>query len=210
MTQARRLELFRRYLDRELDARGTRELERLLAGDAGARAELETYRSLLAELAGSAAPEPPVDFAARVMRNLPAAPRRSWWREVVFVPRLSLGALVALVALGVLVWLSSSRLRPAPIAPAPPPGIAPSRIMVRFVLPARGAHRVALAGDFNGWRTDDVALVDERGDGVFSATIALPPGRTSYLFWVDGRWVQDPAAPSIPDGFGQQNSVLDL
>jgi 1,4-alpha-glucan branching enzyme len=84
-------------------------------------------------------------------------------------------------------------------------------VLVRFVLPARGAKRVALAGDFNGWRTDDVLLRDERGDGVFSATVALPPGRHSYLFWVDGRWQEDPAASaSLPDGFGRRNSILEL
>src|SRR5262249_42184152 len=152
------------------------------------------------------------DFVARVMRNLPAAPSRSFWRELMFVPRLSVGALVGLLALGGIVWFSYSRVKQPQVAVAPPAGVTvtPSRIMVRFVLPAHGARRVALAGDFNGWRTDDITLVDERGDGVFSATVALPPGRTSYLFWVDGRWVQDPGAPSIPDGFGQQNSVLDL
>src|SRR5262249_529053 len=67
MRSPRRLELFRRYLDRELDVDGTRELERLLAGDANARAELETYRSMLAELAEAPAPEPAPDFVARVM-----------------------------------------------------------------------------------------------------------------------------------------------
>ena len=92
----------------------------------------------------------------------------------------------------------------------PPVGVTPSRVLVRFVLPAHGARHVKLAGDFNGWRTDDIELSDEKGDGVFTATVPLPAGHHSYLFNVDGNWVQDPAATSIPDGFGQQNSVLDF
>src|SRR5262249_24111659 len=160
------------------------------------------------------------DFTARVMRRLPPAPRRAWWRETLLKPRLSLIGLVGLSALAVLAWLPLWALRGAapsgpvtvatPSAPheVEPVGGTPPRILVRFVLTARGARRVALAGDFNGWRTDDILLTDEHGDGMFSATVSLPPGRLSYLFWVDGQWMQDPAAgASLPDGFGQHNSV---
>jgi hypothetical protein len=220
MKDSRRLELFRRYLDRDIDLGSARELEQLLAQDGAARAELDAYRKMISDLRTVQSPEPPNDFVARVMRALPAAPRRSFWRDVVLAPRLSLGAALGLAALLAATWVSFNYLkRPAlvkghdvrPIAVEPaPPGVTPSRVLVRFVLPAKGAKHVKLAGDFNGWRTDDVELVDEKGDGVFTATVPLPAGHHSYLFNVDGNWVQDPAATSVPDGFGQQNSVLDL
>jgi hypothetical protein len=218
MKDSRRLELFRRYLDRDIDLGAARELEQLLAQDGAARAELDVYRKMIADLRTVEPPQPPQDFVARVMRALPAAPRRSFWRDVVLAPRLSLGAALGLAGLLAVSWFAFNRLshphmkgtvQPVAVEPAPP-GVVPSRVLVRFVLPAKGARHVKLAGDFNGWRTDDVELVDEKGDGVFTATVPLPAGHHSYLFNVDGNWVQDPAATSVPDGFGQQNSVLDL
>jgi len=220
----RRLELYRRHLDGELSPADARELEELLSRDRLAPAELSAYRALVDQLRSAPAPELPADFAARVMRRLPAAPRRAWWREMLLKPRLNLIGVLGLSALAALVWLPLRALRGREAAAPPatgvatnlphevaPVGVTPSRIVVRFVLPARGARRVALAGDFNGWRTDDIVLTDERGDGMFTATVSLPQGRHSYLFWVDGHWMQDPAAgSSLPDGFGQRNSVLDL
>jgi hypothetical protein len=44
---------------------------------------------------------------------------------------------------------------------------------------------------------------------VWSTTLALPVGQHQYAFVVDGRrWVADPAAPAVDDGFGRRNSVL--
>ena len=220
MKETRRLELFRKYLDRDIDLGSARELEQLLAQDGAARAELDAYQRMVAGLRQAESPEPPTDFVARVMRALPAAPRRSFWRDVVLAPRLSLGAAVGLAGLLAVSWVAFNYLRkPATMKHEvtvasqhvePPVGVTPSRVLVRFVLPAKGAKHVKLAGDFNGWKTDDIELIDEKGDGVFTATVPLPAGHHSYLFNVDGNWVQDPAATSVPDGFGQQNSVLDL
>jgi len=47
--------------------------------------------------------------------------------------------------------------------------------------------------------------------GVWTATLTLPAGQHQYAFVVDGaRWVPDPGAPAIDDGFGRRNSVLTL
>ena len=220
MKDSRRLELFRKYLDRDIDLGSARELEQLLARDGAARAELDAYKRMVAGLRQVETPEPPNDFVARVMRALPAAPRRSFWRDVVLAPRLSLGAAMGLAGLLAVTWVAFNHLRKpvqmkhevqvATNHVEPPVGVTPSRVLVRFVLPAKGAKHVKLAGDFNGWRTDDIELNDEKGDGVFTATVPLPSGQHTYLFNVDGKWVEDPSARSIPDGFGQQNSVLDL
>src|SRR5262249_25746484 len=110
MKDSRRLELFRRYLDRDIDLGSARELEQLLAQDGAARTELEVYRKMVADLRAVQAPEPPTDFVARVMRALPAAPRRSFWREVVLAPRLSLGAALGLAALLAATWVSFTLL----------------------------------------------------------------------------------------------------
>ncbi|MFW6050799.1 MAG: glycogen-binding domain-containing protein [Myxococcota bacterium] len=95
-------------------------------------------------------------------------------------------------------------------APAPREAAPPKEVPVRFVLPAEEARSVAVAGDFNDWRTDELLLDDPEGNGVFVGTAWLRPGTYSYMFVVDGeRWVTDPYASNHRnDGFGQQNAVL--
>jgi hypothetical protein len=83
-------------------------------------------------------------------------------------------------------------------------------VVVRFSLQADGAHRVAVAGDFNDWNPSGTELVRE-GIGRFGATLRLPPGAHEYMFVVDGQWVTDPSATELrPDGFGRTNAVLRL
>lgn len=83
-------------------------------------------------------------------------------------------------------------------------------VAVRLMFPADDASTVAVAGDFNGWATDDTFLEDPEGDGVFTGTVRLPPGSYAYMFVVDGeRWETDPTAVNHrDDGFGHRNAVL--
>lgn len=80
---------------------------------------------------------------------------------------------------------------------------------VRFMLYAPGAHSVAVAGSFNEWDPTQAPLTSTLTPGVWSGTVALPPGQHVYAFVVDGnRWLPDPASPTVDDGFGQRNSVV--
>jgi 1,4-alpha-glucan branching enzyme len=84
-------------------------------------------------------------------------------------------------------------------------------VLVRFVLVAKGAKRVAVAGNFNGWSPEETVLQKADGSGLFVATVPLPRGAHEYMFVVDGEWVTDPAAPEVrPDGFGRSNAILRL
>ncbi len=79
--------------------------------------------------------------------------------------------------------------------------------VVRFALggpAARAAARVALAGDFTGWRADAPLARDRHPGatpGAWSVTLAVPRDAVRYAFVVDGaagrRWV---AAPPLPAG----------
>ena len=117
------------------------------------------------------------------------------------------GGLAAAAALALLLG------RAAP-APQPGPGTqarAGTRdsVLVRFVLYAPGARRVAVAGTFNQWDRSTALLVPAGTSGVWTTTLALPVGQHQYAFVVDGaRWVVDPAAPAVDDGFGRRNSVV--
>lgn len=68
----------------------------------------------------------------------------------------------------------------------------PEPRFVRFSLKAPGAKAVFLAGDFNLWRRDHLALKAQKG-GAWELLLPLPPGRYRYRFVVDGKDTIDPA-----------------
>jgi hypothetical protein len=90
-----------------------------------------------------------------------------------------------------------------------PPVPSANVVFVRFMLHAPGAKSVSVAGTFNQWDQNAAPLIPAGTDGVWTTTLALPVGQHQYAFVVDGRrWVADPAAPAIDDGFGRRNSVV--
>jgi len=173
-------------------------VKQLLDGDiaiadlpAELRAEGEAALRLLAAVDRSPVALPAVP--QRVMRALTRTPQRSLrW---VLAPALALAAALVL-------WLGRSH---GPIA-------APGAVVtVHFVLSAPDARAVAVAGTFNQWDARATPLVRTSANGMWTATLELPAGQHQYAFVVDGvRWVPDPAAPAVDDGYGRRNSVLTL
>jgi hypothetical protein len=157
---------------------------------------------------------------AEALRAEPAPQRVSRLRELFLEPRsfalppLASAALAAgLVGIGVFAGLSINRDGRAPteqppaVAAAPqlPDSVAPR--VVKFVLVAPQAARVAVVGDFNGWDGAATPAV-RQADGSWVTMVSLRPGRHVYSFVVDGQFVSDPSAPIAPDdGFGHKNSV---
>jgi len=171
-------------------------VKQLLDGDitladlpAELRAEGEEALRLLADLDRRPVGVPSVTW--RVMANIERRRRRvlPW----LLAPALALAAVLVL-------WIMPAK------------SVAPlSRMTVRFVLVAPEAHAVSLAGTFNQWDATATPLVRSGPSGVWTATLTLPAGQHQYAFVVDGqRWVPDPAAPAVDDGFGRRNSVLTL
>jgi hypothetical protein len=171
------------------------------------RAEGEEALRLLAAL-----DREPVTLAAALDARVLAAVRRraatpSLWRRLVArrEVRLRLRPWTLVPALAAAAALVLFLSRPA----APPPAAA--TVTVRFVLFAPEAQQVALAGTFNQWDPAATPLVRTGASGIWAATLILPAGQHQYAFVVDGaRWVADPSAPAVDDGFGRQNSVLAL
>ena len=92
----------------------------------------------------------------------------------------------------------------ATTAPATTPA---GPIYVQFRLEAGAASDVALAGSFSDWQPTHG--MQQAADGVWTILVPLPPGVHDYGFVVDGdRWVPDPYAPHVDDGFGGVNSRL--
>jgi 1,4-alpha-glucan branching enzyme len=83
---------------------------------------------------------------------------------------------------------------------------------IRLQLFAPDAHIVYLAGSFNEWAKNRDGLVFDPqfamsvSNGVWGATVALPPGRHAYQFVIDGdRWVVD---PNVDEKDAKEHSVL--
>jgi hypothetical protein len=149
------------------------------------------------------------DHVMRAVRGRAVPGTRSVWhrvlapREIRIRVRPWLLAPALAVAAALVLWLG----RPATSAT---PGATP-QMTVRFVLVAPDAQRVSVAGSFNQWDPLATPLVRSGSGDLWTATLTLPAGQHQYAFVVDGdRWVPDPAAPAVDDGFGRRNSVLAL
>jgi serine protease AprX len=89
-----------------------------------------------------------------------------------------------------------------------PPRVEGGRLVFRFHHDT--ARRVALAGDFNGWRPAEAGFV-KQANGIWRAEIELPAaGRYEYKFVVnDNEWLDDPSnGEKAPDNHGGFNSVV--
>jgi 1,4-alpha-glucan branching enzyme len=78
---------------------------------------------------------------------------------------------------------------------------------VKFSVKAEPGSEVYVAGTFNNWDPKKHKLTC--ADGVYSATISVPPGRHEYKFVITDVWCIDPECPEwAPNGIGSLNSVI--
>ncbi|MDD5140371.1 MAG: glycogen-binding domain-containing protein [Verrucomicrobiales bacterium] len=63
-------------------------------------------------------------------------------------------------------------------------------IQQKFTLKALGARSVLLAADFTNWQQSPLPM-KRLTEGVWDASVVLPPGVYHYRFVVDGRWRDD-------------------
>jgi Glycogen recognition site of AMP-activated protein kinase len=182
------------------------------AGQARAGAE---EASLLRELGSLREVDPPPALVARVMTGLATAAPPSLWQWLRRPIRIELAlSPLAAVLLGVGLAAGGAAIGWRAQRPGPPPlssevRAAPTTVRVRFTYRAPGAHKVAVAGSFNGWSPEALLLEEAGADGLFVGSAPLPAGLHEYMFVVDGQWVTDPDSPlRRPDGFGRQNSLL--
>jgi 1,4-alpha-glucan branching enzyme len=74
-----------------------------------------------------------------------------------------------------------------------------------FSLLAPDASSVQLAGEFTQWQERPINLQKD-ADGIWRATVKLPPGEHHYRFLVDGEWRDDPECTlRAPNPFGGEN-----
>jgi 1,4-alpha-glucan branching enzyme len=76
-----------------------------------------------------------------------------------------------------------------------------------FRISAPGAMSVMLVGDFTHWQQQPIAL-QKGANGVWSASVDLPPGKHSYRFIVDSEWRDDPECTlRVPNPFGGHDMI---
>lgn len=68
------------------------------------------------------------------------------------------------------------------------------------------AGKVVVAGDFNGWNREELAMIKTRGGWVLPYVLAA--GNYEYKFIVDGKWITDPENPYIAGTGSTANSLL--
>ena len=89
----------------------------------------------------------------------------------------------------------------------------PEAVEVTFTYkPVISVEKVNLAGDFNDWNPEEIALFDKNGDGTYETTLTLSPGEYQYKFIInDETWIKPPNADYyVNDGFGNRNGVVQV
>jgi len=120
-------------------------------------------------------------------------------RQISIRPAYAGAAAGAVLALFVALESQTTTVRTTEAAP---------RLFVQFRLET-DAMNVQLAGSFTNW--EPAYQLHQMSPGVWTIAVPLPQGVHDYAFIIDGqRWVADPYAPRINDGFGGTNSRLTL
>ncbi len=69
------------------------------------------------------------------------------------------------------------------------------------------ARAVHLAGDFNGWQSDELAMI-RTTDGYWHAQVELPEGEFKFRYLADGEWFLDYAGFGLEYGLHGPDSIV--
>lgn len=179
------------------------------------RAEADRLEQAIVEARTFVSGTPAPDLTVSVMRAVHQAGARPVPRPSVFTrmadavwstreisfrfrPAYAIAIAVAMVLLAG--GVSSRMQRSAEVG-------AQRTLLVQFHLQAADASTVQLAGSFTNWQPQ--YELHQTAPGIWTITLPLPLGVHDYSFVVDGqRWVADPYAQSVDDGFGGINSRI--
>jgi hypothetical protein len=186
-------------------------------------ANLDPLEQLIVETRAFVDARPAPDFVNGVMAEVEhleadrATAGRSWivrigrqlWtpRSVTFVFRPAY-TLIAAAGVLLLAAVLSNPWADRPLTTAATQGSS-EKVYVQFRLQTSEATDVRLAGSFTHWQPQ--YQLHETAPGLWTITLPLAPGVHDYAFIIDGqRWVTDPYAAAVQDGFGGSNSRITL
>jgi anti-sigma factor RsiW len=207
-------EIMHKVLDGDAEEEEHHVLSRSMEADTRLKKDYTGLMNTVRLLRESERREAPFSFTAGVMKKLPegSLSRRGRLREFLFgsrVLRWNMASMLAMAVIVLVTVVTVSRMQhetAVPIADSPVQDEAAISVHLTFHSPQ--AQRVAVAGDFNNWKTDAQEM--KKTDGNWSIDLKLKPGVYSYSFVVDGKaWVPDPGAEFYEDdGYGSRNSVM--
>jgi len=221
------------YIDKTLDADMSKQVDEHLKSCPTCREEhlkLKKIISALNAISIQPAP-PPTDFTKNIMAKISQKEiqiQTSWidsFKKQISIPSLSFPPLslsfprkresifsfrlVGIAATAVLiVFLAFTFIFNTPDNYP----ICSAKVQFSLKINDNKAHTVAIAGDFNGWNPQANILEDTEGNGIWTGTLKLEPGRYEYMFVLDGeKWFPDPnALRYVKDGFGNKNAILEI
>lgn len=216
--------LLNQYVDQVLDTEFTQQVEEHLKSCSACREEYLKLKQVVSAL-NSISPQPaPTDFTQSIMTKISQKEiqiQSSWMdflRKRIAVPSLSfprkwesmfsfrLAGAAAVAAL--IVFFAFTFIFNTPDTSL----ICSAEVQFSLKISDGKTHTVAIAGDFNGWNPQANILEDPEGDGIWTGTLKLEPGRYEYMFVLDGeKWFPDPnALRYVKDGFGNRNAILEI
>lgn len=133
------------------------------------------------------------------------------WRRLFFIPRYSFRIASFVAATAIIIFFAFTFLFNTPdISNQYIDNLA--KVDFTLQLSNGKVRSVAIVGDFNNWNPDANQLKDPEGNGIWSTSLTLRPGRYEYMFIINGEeWITDPKAHRYTqDGFGNKNAIIEL
>jgi hypothetical protein len=202
------------YIDQTLNKAKAKQVEEHLKSCSTCHEEYLKLKKVISALNSILPRVAPTELTTKIMAKISQEEiqiQSSWidyFRRRIPIPRFSLPLVGVITTAVVIVFFAFSFIFNLPNTSS----ICSTK--VQFSLKSNDAkiHTVAIAGDFNSWNQMDNLLEDPDGDGIWTGTLKLKPGRYEYMFVLDGKkWVPDPnALRYVKDGFGNKNAILEI
>jgi hypothetical protein len=202
------------YIDQALDADTAQQVEEHLKSCSTCNKEYQSLKEIITSL-NSLSPKPsPGTFTQNIMAKISQKEiqiQTSWINRIkkqVSIPQPSFRLVGAAAAATLIVFFAFTFIFNTPDTSL----ICSAEVQFSLKINDSKAHTVAIAGDFNGWNPQANILEDLEGDGIWTGTLKLEPGRYEYMFVLDGeKWLPDPnALRYVKDGFGNKNAILEI
>jgi len=204
------------YIEQALDADTAQQVEEHLKSCSACNKEYQSLKEIITSL-NSLSPQPaPGTFTQNIMAKISQKEiqiQTSWMDRIknkkrISIPRFSFRLVGAAAAATLIVFFAFTFVFNTPDTSP----ICSAEVQFSLKINDGKAHTVAIAGDFNGWNPQANILKDPEGDGIWTGTLKLEPGRYEYMFVLDGeKWFPDPnALRYVKDGFGNRNAILEI
>jgi hypothetical protein len=202
------------YIDKALDADMARQVDEHLKSCPVCNKEYQRLNKIITSLNSLSYQPAPDNFTQNLMAKISREEvqiQSSWTDQLkkrISIPRFSFPLVGAAAVTALFLFFAFTFIFNTPDTSP----ICSAEVQFSLKISDSKAHTVAIAGDFNNWNPRANILEDPEGDGIWTGTLKLEPGRYEYMFVLDGEeWFPDPnALRYVKDGFGNKNAILEI